>query len=106
MTHSKLPWKLVEKHIEDIPSGWDIASSDSDSLFGGDEIILHGAWDDSSYNGDNMEFIVKCVNSHDKLVEALRALASAVEEKGDEYSEELDVCTENAWKTLQQVKGE
>lgn len=69
MTHTPTPWEISEKNNGDYV------------VYGsGNELVMV----DTSYypvapSPDNAAFILKAVNNHDKLVEALRAFVSQID---------------------------
>ena len=65
--HTPTPWRYeaATKTIRSDPANYWLASMDS--------------WDGAVNHDHNAEFIVKCVNAHDRLVEALRDLLEVVE---------------------------
>lgn len=67
MTHTPTPWR-VEAEPE---GGYSIEGAD------GESVMIDTAYYPVTPTPENAAFIVRAVNSHDKLVEALRYYASA-----------------------------
>lgn len=94
--HADTPWKLVE-------DGLGIVAEHNKYIS-----VMSGNW--SKGEGEaNAKFIVKAVNNHDALVEALEALINTAEEMGwasDEKDGTYFPELEQAKQTLVQARGE
>jgi hypothetical protein len=105
--HTPTPWKAVQC-IED---GWedhlDIQQDVSDDDDKNDYVLVNSlGFDEVATNKEDIKHIVKCVNMHDELVEAIEKAL----DMSDEHLDETGTFNSHMRKTLEDVlqkaKGE